>query len=131
MDGATLTELQVAILRVFWTVGEATAQEVHDAVGVSRQLAPTTIATLLSRLERRGALAHRRRGRQHVYRALVSEQQVQRTKVNGLMDSLFGGDPAALVSHLVGSEEIDAKELARIRKMLEAQTDPDGAGTGS
>jgi len=134
VEAAALTELQVAILRVFWTLGEATTQEVHDALGPARRLAPTTVATLLSRLERRGVLAYRRRGRQHVYRALVSERQVRRTKVKGLMESLFGGDPAALVSHLVRSDEMDADELARIRALLEAHThesgDPEGHGDG-
>ena len=131
MDSAPLTELQVAILRVFWRLGEATTQEVHHALGPARQLAPTTVATLLSRLERRGVLAYRRRGRQHVYRALVSERQVRRTKVKELMESLFGGDPAALVSHLVRSDEVDADELARIRDLLGAHGDDSGDRKGS
>lgn len=128
MDGSTLTELQVDILRVFWDRGEATTQEVHDALASTRHLAPTTVATLLSRLEKRGILAFRRRGRQHVYRSLVTERQVRRSKIRDLTDTLFGGDPAALVSHLVRSDEIDSSELARIRRLLDAG--PDGHGGG-
>lgn len=108
------------ILRVFWARGEATTQDVHDALSESRGLAPTTVATLLSRLEKKGVLAHRRQGRQHVFRALVTERQVKRSKVRDLTESLFGGDPAALVSHLVRSDEMDEGELARIRRMLDA-----------
>ena len=119
MDSSSLTDLQLDILRVFWARGEATTQEVHDALAESRGLAPTTVATLLSRLEKKGVLAHRRRGRQHVFRALVTERQVKRSKVRDLTESLFGGDPAALVSHLVRSDDVDREELARIRSLLD------------
>ena len=118
LDGSTLTELQLDILRVLWDLGEATTQDVHDALASTRGLAPTTVSTLLSRLEKKGVLAHRRQGRQHVYRALVDEVQVRRSKVRDLTEVLFGGDSAALVSHLVRSDDIDEAELARIRELL-------------
>lgn len=122
MDGSTLTELQLDILRVLWDQGEATTQDVHEALASTRGLAPTTVSTLLSRLEKKGILAHRRQGRQHVYRPLVDEGQVRRSKVRGLTDALFGGDSAALVSHLVRSDDIDEAELARIRQLLDDRT---------
>ncbi|NNM31933.1 MAG: BlaI/MecI/CopY family transcriptional regulator [Gemmatimonadetes bacterium] len=122
LDGSTLTELQLDILRVLWDQGEATTQDVHDALASTRGLAPTTVSTLLSRLEKKGILAHRRQGRQHVYRPLVDEGQVRRSKVRGLTDALFGGDSAALVSHLVRSDDIDEAELARIRQLLDDRT---------
>lgn len=126
MDSSSLTELQLDILRVFWARGEATTQEVHDALSGSRGLAPTTVATLLSRLEKKGVLAHRRRGRQHVFRALVTERQVKRSKVRDLTESLFGGDPAALVSHLVRSDDVNREELARIRSLLDPAAESEG-----
>lgn len=122
LDGSTLTELQLDILRVLWEQGEATTQDVHDALAPTRGLAPTTISTLLSRLEKKGVVAHRRQGRQHVYRPLVDEVQVRQSKVKGLTDALFGGDAAALVSHLVRSDHMDEAELARIRKLLDDRT---------
>jgi predicted transcriptional regulator len=72
-------------------------------------------------------LAHRRQGRQHVYRALVDEVQVRRSKVRDLTEVLFGGDSAALVSHLVRSDDIDEAELARIRELLNDRA-RDGGG---
>ena len=126
LDGSTLTELQLDILRVLWKQGEATTQDVHDALASTRGLAPTTVSTLLSRLEKKGVLAYRRQGRQHVYRALVDEVEVRRSKVRGLTETLFGGDPAALVSHLVRSDDLDEAELARIRELLDVRVEEDG-----
>ena len=70
-----LGDLQIAILRVLWDEGEATVARVTEALAGKRR-APTTIATMLSKLERRGIVAHRVEGRQFVYRAHVSEQEV-------------------------------------------------------
>jgi BlaI family penicillinase repressor len=114
-----LTGMQLAILQVLWERGEATTQEVWETVAERRPLALTTVATVLSRLERKRVLAHRRRGRQNVYRATVTRAEVRRSKVRDLTESLFDGDAAALVSHLVRAEEVDVAELDRIRFLID------------
>jgi len=119
-DTVGLTGLQLSILHVLWERGEATTHEVHEALQVERPLALTTVATLLSRLERKKVLTHRRDGRQYVFRPTVSRSEVRRSKVRELTESLFDGDPAALVSHLVRTDEVDAEDLARIRNLIEA-----------
>jgi predicted transcriptional regulator len=125
-----LTGLQLSILQVLWERGEATTQEVWEMVVERRPLALTTVATLLSRLERKRVLAHRRRGRQNVYRATVTRAEVRRSKVRDLTENLFGGDAAELVSHLVRADEVDAAELDRIRSLLDEAARGDGAGDG-
>jgi len=112
-----LGDLQVAILRVLWDEGEATVTRVTEAIAGKRR-APTTIATMLTKLERRGIVEHRVEGRQFVYRPLISEQEVTRTMVADLTERLFEGDVSALVSHLIRSEEIERDELVRLRAMI-------------
>ncbi len=114
----SLGELQLAIMRVLWSAGEATVAQVHAALEPERSRALTTIATMLSKLERKGAVAHRTDGRQFVYRPLVSEAEVQRSMVAELTDSLFGGDVAALVSHLLTEQEIERSELETLRQLI-------------
>ncbi len=114
-----LTGLQLSILRVLWERGEATTQDVWERLTQGRPLALTTVATIMSRLERRRVLTHRREGRQYVYRATVSRSDVRRSKVRELTENLFGGDPAALLSHLVRADDVDPEELKRIREMLD------------
>jgi predicted transcriptional regulator len=120
-DTVGLTGLQLSILEVMWERGEATTQDVWEHIQRARPLAPTTVATLMSRLERKQVLTHRREGRQYVYRATVSRAEVRRSKVKELTESLFGGDPAALLSHLVRAEDVDAEELGRIRRLLDTR----------
>lgn len=118
-EAVRLTSLQLAILDVLWDRGEASTQEVWEAIQAVRSLALTTVATLLSRLEKKGVLTHRQDGRQYVYRATVTRSEVRSSKIRNLTDTLFGGDPAALVSHLVRAEDVDPDELARIRELID------------
>lgn len=118
-DSTSLTELQIDLLDVLWTRGEASTAEVCRALGPSRDLALSTVATLLSRLQKKGVVAHRKVGRQHVYRATVSRGDVRRSMVRDLTRSLFGGDPAELMLHLVAAHQVDDGELDRLRALLD------------
>lgn len=117
-----LTELQLAVMRVLWERGEASVVDIWEALRPERGLAQTTVATLLSRLEKRGAVSHRREARQFVYRATVTEPQVRRVMVRELTARLFDGDVTALVSHLLTAKEVSAGDLAKVKAMLESQT---------
>jgi len=119
MGTHTLGELQHAIMQVLWSRHEATVAEVHRALFGQRGLAPTTIATMLRKMEDKGVVAHRVEDRHFVYQATVTEGEVRSTMVGELLDRLFAGDPAALVSHLVADREIDDHEIERLRRLLE------------
>src|SRR5437764_7535229 len=114
-----LTELQLAILRVVWDKGEATVQDIWEALHADRGLAQTTVATMLSRLERRGVVTRRAESRQYHYRAAVTEQEVQHSMVGELTERLFAGDVTALVQHLLSGEPLRPGDIAKIRDMIE------------
>ncbi|MEM7158670.1 MAG: BlaI/MecI/CopY family transcriptional regulator [Myxococcota bacterium] len=119
-----LSDQQLAFMRVLWDQGEATAQQMQAALaeqGVT--LAPTTVATVLGRLERRGLVGHRSRGRQYVYRARADEQEIRRTMLARLTDFFFGGDPQALVSHLTAGHGLGQKDLDEVRRLI-AEREP-------
>ena len=117
-----LTALQLSILRVLWDRGEATVTDIWEALHEERGLAQTTLATMLSRLERRGVVTHRTQARQFVYRALVTESEVRHSMVSELTSRLFEGDVPALVSHLLNAQDVSPGDRNRIREMLKDAT---------
>ncbi len=128
-ESRALSANQLAILRVLWTSEEATVAEVQEALEATRPLAPTTVATMLSRLHARGIVGRRTEGRHFVYRAAVAEDDVRRTMVSDLMARMFEGDAAALVNHLVSEGESEPEELATIRRRIAGRRKK-GAGRG-
>lgn len=113
-----LTDLQIDVLRVLWKRGEATVGEVHQALEEKTRLARKTVGTLLFRLEQQGVIAHREEGREYVYAARVTREQVERAAVGSVLGRLFGGDVAAMVSHALRAEEVAPGDVDRLREML-------------
>ena len=118
----SLTELQLAMMKVLWGRGEVSVLDLHDAMRAERKIAQSTVATLLTRMEKKGLVTHRQDGRQYLYRALVSEGQVRRSvvaEVSGLFGRLFEGDVTEMVSHLLHQSDVEADDLARLRQMIQ------------
>ena len=122
--GVSLSGLQLAVMRVLWQRGESSTSEVVEALSGARGLAHTTVATLLTRLEKRGLLAARRDARQLLYSSCVSEHEVRRSMVGSLLGSLFGGDARELVAHLVREDEVAAGDASRIEALLRESEKP-------
>lgn len=115
----SLGDLQHAIMRVLWIAGESPVADVHQTLLEERGLALTTIATMLSKMEKKGVVTRRMEGRGFVYAAAVSEDEINRSMVSDLTAQLFRGDAAALVSHLLTEQQIDRGELDAIKELIE------------
>jgi BlaI family penicillinase repressor len=118
-DKVSLSDLQLSIMRVLWEQPHSSAAQVTENLRGSRDLAHTTVATLLTRLEKRGLLRSQREGRQIFYTALMSESQIQRSMLADLLATVFRGNTPALLSHLVQEDEIKADDLEKIRQLIE------------
>lgn len=115
-----LTGRQLDVMRLLWDRGEMAVAEVQEALSAEVPLAYSTVATVLSRLEKRGLVQHRQEGRTYYFRPSVSETGV----VQEVVDRLFHGSPSQLVSHLLESQALTAEELQRIRELIEAYERP-------
>lgn len=107
-------------MRALWSRPNSSVAQVKDFLAEEgRELAPTTVSTQLSRLEKKGLITHSVDGRQYLYRSLVSEEQVQRSVLARVTEGLFGGDVTALVHQLLDADEVGADELAEVKRMIE------------
>lgn len=119
-DAHLLTDLQFAIVKVLWDRGSASVADICDTLRPDRGLAQSTVATILSRLEKRGVVKHETRSRQYVYYPAVTESEVRRSMVSELTERLFDGDVTALMSHLLTVRDMSEGDLAKVRDMIEA-----------
>ena len=105
-------------MQVLWQRGEATVGDVFEAIRKERDLAYTTIATMLRKMEARGLVTHRAEGRTFIYHAALEEQAVTSNMSGHLLDRFFEGSLADLVSHLLDTREVSRAELAKIEKLI-------------
>src|SRR5262245_39253747 len=121
MESIQLGDLQLAIMRVLWERKEATVADVHGALQDERGLAPTTIATMLAKLEKKGVVSHEIEGRRFIYRPLIRERDVHRSMVKDLVERVFRGDASALVNHLLSERDIAEDELTKLKALVVAK----------
>ena len=113
-----LGDLQLKIMQALWARAEATVADIHEALGKDRDLAYTTVATMLRKMEARGLVRHRSEGRSFVYRPIVAARDVTRSMADDLVDKLFHGSLTAAVNHLLMTREISREELTRLEELI-------------
>ena len=119
VSNETLTDLQLAVMKALWEVGEGGVREILAVMARDgTDLAPTTVATLLQRLSKQGWVSHRSRGRHFVYRAKVARDEAARGVLDRVLQSFFGGKVSALTAQLLESEQLTPDELSEMRRLL-------------
>ena len=89
-----LTELENDVMQAVWDAGPCTVEAVHQVVARNRNIKETSVRTLLRRLEQKGYLRTRKKGRAYVYRAAgrASDSAVWRRMPCGRLSTAFAGD---------------------------------------
>src|SRR3954463_14821604 len=106
-------------MKALWSIGEGSVADVSAAMTAEgRELAPTTVATLLQRLSKQGWVKHRKNGRQFVYRAKVNQKQAAEGVLQRVLSSFFGGKVSALTAQLLESEPLSPEELEEMRRLI-------------
>jgi len=105
-------------MKILWARGQATVADVHGDLAKERDLAYTTIATMLRKMEARGLVKHRLDGRSFVYSAAVVEEAVSQGMADHLVDRLFEGSLSDMVHHLLTTREVSHEELSKLEKMI-------------
>jgi BlaI family penicillinase repressor len=113
-----LGDLQLRIMKVLWERGEATVAAMHQGLADERNLAYTTMATMLRKMEARGLVKHRLEGRSFVYRPVIAEEAVSRGMADHLVERLFEGSLADMVHHLLSTREVSREELTKLEKLI-------------
>jgi len=121
--GHRIGDLQLEILKVLWDRQEAAVAEVGEALRRKRKrpVAYTTAATMLRKMEDRGLVKHRAEGRRFIYRAAVAPGAVASGMATHVLDRLFEGRLADMVSHLLTEREVSREELDEIERLVRAR----------
>ena len=119
-----LTPLELEIMEVLWETGAANVQTVQQRL--KRELAYTTVQTMLNILHRKGKVKRALKDRAYFYKPAVSRRQVVRQAVNDLVEHLFGGSVENLVMSLVETKHLTPEKIDRLNTLLkEAEEESD------
>ena len=115
----TLTPQELAIMKVIWRLGKATVRDVYEALREKRDIAYTTVMTMMKILEDKGYLKKTRLDRAYEYRPTKPRHQVIGALVRDFLDRVFDGAAAPLLVHLAKDRRLSKDDKALIRKLTE------------
>jgi predicted transcriptional regulator len=118
-----LGETEMEVLNHVWDMGEATVKQVRKRILENREVAYTTIMTVMKNLAEKGYLKYRKDGVTYVYSPAQEPDSVRFNLVKQLVSKVFKGSPKELVQTLVSSEDLNEKDLEEIKKMIDNMED--------
>ena len=124
-DHINFGALELDIMSVLWEVQEPiTVAEVQSHITQKRELAYTTVLTVLSNLYKKQAVDRARRGKAHVYWARHKKEQAAAGLFSNLLQKFYGNNPAHLLAGFLKSREsLSADQLAELKGQLQKLED--------
>jgi predicted transcriptional regulator len=113
-----LTEVELELMTALWQAGEATVRDVMERLPKGRELAYTSVSTILRILEKKTLVRARKEGKAHVYSPAVSKSDYEGRSLRHLVDKVFDGTPSAMVLRLLDDEGLSVDELREIQQRL-------------
>lgn len=122
---AELGELESAVMACLWAApadGPRSVRDVHESLSSSRDLAYTTVMTVLDRLSKKGLASRVRDGRAWRYAATSTREELTARALHQTLSSLDGGERQATFAHFLGdASQTDLTALRAALADLEAQ----------
>jgi len=119
----TVTAAESKIMEALWRHGEMTVAEIIDDIARTEAWGQATVKTLVNRLLKKKAIQSAKAVGRHVYRPLLQRADYVQAESQGLLDRLFDGQLAPLVSHFADHHALKPEDIARLRRLIEEMDD--------
>lgn len=114
-----LTETELELINILWRLGEGTVADVIELLSKERNLAYTSVSTILRILEQKKVLKTRKEGRGHTYIPILSKKEYEERTVRHVVDRVFDGTPLALARQLINTVNLSKDDLNELKKLIE------------
>ena len=114
-----LTDLELEIMQLIWSLGECTIREVYESLPKNKDLAYTTVATMVKILEQKGAVKSQKADRTLKVKPILTRDQYEVASVKHLNKSVFRGNTGSMATRLLSTSDLSIDELKSLRKLLD------------
>ena len=125
----SLGPLEAEILNIVWELASVTVKDVHERIlsNPNRELAYTSVTTVLRRLTDKGWLACDKKGRAYYWRPLLSKQQANVIKAHEQLQKFLAvGNPDVIAAFADSLNEADSEKIKAIAKRVQAAREARG-----
>ena len=112
------TELELEILKILWRDEEATVRQVKKQLSSFRELAYTSVMTMMTIMTEKGYLTRNKKDNYYIYKPKITEQETTQGMLSDIVERLFDGSATAAMVNLLETGDIDKAELAKLRQLI-------------
>lgn len=116
-----LTPVELELMEILWEIGKGTVREVMAYLPENRNLAYTSVSTILRILEQKKIVSTQKSGRQHIYIPKINKQAFASHSIKKMVNQVFSGSPVELVSYLVNKNDLTVDDITAIQKIVNAK----------
>ncbi len=118
MSTVKISDSEWQVMNLIWARAPISASEIVEALASQTAWHSRTIRTLLDRLVKKGALKARPEGKRNLYEPRISMADCVRQESQSFAQRVFGGEPAAMLLHLVGEAKLSKEEIRQLKNIL-------------
>jgi predicted transcriptional regulator len=112
------TDSEIEILRIIWDNGPSSVRQVNEVLKQKKQVGYTTTLKLMQIMIEKGLLDREEKGRIHIYRAAIREDDAKKLLVDRFVETAFGGSAMQLVMQALGKHKATPEELEELKKLI-------------
>ena len=112
------TELELEILKILWRDGASSVRHVREELTGFRNLAHTSVMTMMTIMVEKGYLKRSKKGKRYIYKPRISEEDTTQGMLGDIVERLFQGSTMTAMVHLLEMSDVDEEELAELRKLM-------------
>lgn len=115
----SLSDFELEVMQLFWTIGEASAPQIHKVIEQKRDVKYSTVKTIIDRLEKKEAIIRTKsQGRTIYYCALMERKSVRTPLIKDFINRVFLGKSQPLAAHILEQEELSLKDIEYLEAVL-------------
>ena len=115
-----LPDSELDIMLILWSHEPPMSRpEIDKIVNEKKKLSPTTILTLLSRLEKKKFVSVEKQGKLNLYTPLISQEEYQRNESKNILEKLYGNSLKKFVVSLYGGKKLDREKIQELSEFIQ------------
>ena len=130
MEIKQLTNAEEQVMQIVWRLKEAVVKDVVDQFDEPKP-AYTTVATVLTVLEKKGFVEKRKIGNTNLFFPLVNKAEYTKFQFTSLLKNYFNGSFPKMATFFARENQLDIQDLESIMKQAEEELRKDQSNTDS
>lgn len=119
----SISAAESVIMEALWKQSPLAAEDIAAAVAAEQEWTDATVRTLINRLLKKKAIAATKDGRRYLYRPVMKRADWVHEESQGLIDRLFDGRLAPLVTHFSQRHKLSASDIADLKRLVKELDD--------